>query len=383
MPDPEFFLMYIFGAINDCWSVNNARNINSFRAAHLRTRALICLAILFFASQQVFGAPSGLSALQIGQYATLEQEMNTQEAAFESGRITDVELLEYFRALYSSNISDEQYFLEWIRRYPQSYAAHVATGAFYKRVASEARGSQFASDTPKDKMIAMESYLAKADSELNTSLFLAAKPVIACLQRISVAQFRGDLDTAQTMLNFSIRVAPHNYIVRRKYMYVLQARWLGSVPMEKAFLADAHSAGLTPRQLQVLEGMELTDEGWVLDNDHKYANAWDHYKKGIALMLANPDLLELNCEKCLYGTAASIANDADDYSAGLKYSSLVLEIAPEDYDGHVSRAIALVNLKRTAEAIPDLNFSAQLGNSWAQQELASCCVDGRLKPNSR
>jgi hypothetical protein len=68
--------------------------------------------------------PIGL--LKAGKYAELDARMNGIQAAYEHGKTDDVAVLNAFRAFYVPDPSLEPYYVIWIKRYPNSYAAHLA-----------------------------------------------------------------------------------------------------------------------------------------------------------------------------------------------------------------------------------------------------------------
>lgn len=317
------------------------------------------------------GAAIGLQTLRAGQYPLLDKELNAFQRQYDQGKLSDVELLAYFRALDTDDPDDEPFFKAWLKQFPQSYSAHTATGIFYRRVAGDL--SAGAPGTEQESI--RQAYIGKAQEQFRQSLSLASKPVVSYVMMIAIADFTRDHLGPRDVMDQALKVSPSSFIARREYMYVLHSSIRGGVLAQKGFLKESEGAGLSAKQMQVLSGMALTDEGIALQFQKQYSEAWKTYKRGLMLLDQNRPLLDAECLPCLYGHAASIANDADDYASGLVYANRMLRVQPSSYDAHLYRAIALYGLSRLADAIPDLQIAARY-NSWAKQTLQFCYLNG-------
>jgi len=84
-----------------------------------------------------------LQWLHSGDYQAIERHYSTLQLAFERGELTDSQLYGEFRKLYQRNPANSRYFDRWAQHYPSSYAARVAQGAYYYRMAWAARGTNY------------------------------------------------------------------------------------------------------------------------------------------------------------------------------------------------------------------------------------------------
>ncbi len=61
----------------------------------------------------------------------------------------------------------------------------------------------------------------------------------------------------------SIRVDPKNFVVRYKYLAMLQTRWGGSLQQMLDFEQQARAAGLSQIQLKYFANMIAADRKWL------------------------------------------------------------------------------------------------------------------------
>jgi len=200
-----------------------------------------------------------LAQLRAGQYADLDREMNQVQRDFEAGKRSDINLLHLFRAFYDSDPLLEEKYKSWIRAYPKSYAAREARAIYYRRVGYEHRGSGYLSEASDRQFTDMESYLKASMADLQVAKGLTTKPLLTCYDGMSNAKLVGDQQLAAGMLASSIRIMPKNFIVRFKYMLMLETRWGGSLDAMKRFRQDAKSASLPNDQMAYLDQL-ITDE---------------------------------------------------------------------------------------------------------------------------
>src|SRR6202012_3574337 len=105
-----------------------------------------------------------------------------------------------------------------------------------------------------------------ATQALRASLALDERPLLSYSLLIDLTRHHGDEDYARRLLDAGLRLDPHGYILRLRYMTTLETRWGGSVRAMQSFLAECRAAKLDDAKLRTLEAMVERDRGWVADN---------------------------------------------------------------------------------------------------------------------
>ena len=197
------------------------------------------------------------------RYAELDKHMNQIQQDYEQGKRSDVELLHLFRAFYDTDPNLERNFSDWIVAYPQSYAAREAEGIYFRRVGYGARGSDYISKTPPQQIARMRAYLDRSLASHKAALNFTAKPLLTYYDLLSLSKLLGDRALAEHTLRSACRIDPRNFIVRYKYMLMLETRWGGSLQEMVSFREDSKHAGLTNEQLGYLDELIGTERAWL------------------------------------------------------------------------------------------------------------------------
>jgi len=190
-----------------------------------------------------------IAQLRAGEYSNLDREMNRIQRDFEQGKRTDPRLEEKYKS--------------WISAYPKSYAAREARGIYYRRVAYDSRGSGYARETSNRQFRDMEAYLNASNTDLQAAMPLTAKPLLTCYDMMSNGKLLGDMQLASKALSISMKIMPKNFIVRYKYMLMLETRWGGSLDAMKQFRHEATAAGLPGDQMAYLDQLIADEVKWL------------------------------------------------------------------------------------------------------------------------
>jgi tetratricopeptide (TPR) repeat protein len=225
----------------------------------------------------------------------------------------------------------------------------------------------------------MEDAFRIASNEFNTSLSLDEKPILTYLHAIDISSFLGNPNESRRLLNQAIKVDPHTFIVREKYMGTLQSRWGGSVEEMKAFLSECRKAQLSSLHLNSLEGLVIEEEGW--NHQHQEGNTDAAVRDYLKAAKLRP---EGSCAPCgPIGQAACILIKEKKYSEAIPLYSKVLSIDPNSTDALRNRGFSQLQLGKTAEAIADLTRAAELGDAYSQDTLARQYLMGNGVPKDR
>ncbi len=143
-----------------------------------------------------FAAESASLFVSIAQheYARVEQETSKWLSDYSSGKITGDELYDQFQRMVPKTgmVGEEAHFLEWLKQYPHSYPATLATGIFYKNLAWELRGNAYANQTTQKQFDDFKKNLPVAEKYLLESVQRYPKPLPSYCQLMIVAKGLGN-----------------------------------------------------------------------------------------------------------------------------------------------------------------------------------------------
>jgi Domain of unknown function (DUF4034) len=322
-----------------------------------------------------------LQWLKSGDYASLERYYSALQRKFESGESTDSQLYGEFRKLYRNDPGNARHFDLWAQRYPSSYAARVAQGAYYYRMAWAVRGEAFISQTSPLRLLMMELYLAKASEVLQLSLPLSPRPYLSSLYLLNIAMLHGSRADARHWLDVGTSLDPEASLVRVRYMVILEPRWGGSLDEMRAYVAECEHEGVAAQTLARLK--------WTLAEEDVYASArsasaerrielFNELAAQARAAGADPPAMAL----------AGLARIYWDQHQRAEADRLLAQIdAARVDDAWTLEQMGYVyaSEKRMPEAWQALLKSAQLGDAWSEfavgKTLVDGCVDIHLAPD--
>lgn len=205
--------------------------------------------------------------LREGNYAQLDKEMNQIQHEYEEGLRNDINLLHLSYAFYDTDPALETKFNEWIEMYPQSYAARTARGIYLRRIARTARGTAYVHETPKKQIDTMQYYLDLAMEDLQQSLLLSKKPLLTHYNILCIARLLGQRLLGNETLKVACKIDPKNFIIRYKYMGMLQTRWGGSLQEMQLFRKEINEVGFPNDQLQLFDDLISNDKNWLAEQN--------------------------------------------------------------------------------------------------------------------
>lgn len=189
-----------------------------------------------------------LLLLYKGQYAQLDKEMNEIQHDYESGRRNDISLLHLFRAFKEADPLLAKKFDEWEAAYPSSYAARHARGVYYMWMGATARGTKFTNQTTDKQFSELQANFEKALPNFKDEVFLTEKPILSYYEILVCAKYSGDRTTAKLMLDAANKIDPKNFIVRFKYVNMLEGRWSGKPGELLGYFQEVSASGMPPDQ---------------------------------------------------------------------------------------------------------------------------------------
>jgi len=339
--------------------------------------ALISIIAVF--TTRAADAPQPLVLLKSGDYASLDHQLNALQAEYETGRATEEQLYTGFRQLYEDSTANERYFSAWVQAYPNSYAAHLARGTYYYRMAWFIRGEEYLRTTPRSQVNSMTEYLSAARPDLLASMELTAKPYLSALYMLNVTQLNGSEGDHRYWFKEGMRIDPTNTKVRVRYMETLRPRWGGSYVEMQDFLAQTRRQSSDPQllaRLEILIHHDQAEDAMQADENSATKGSsqavFDEWKKVI-------DLSEIAQEDPSDRALAAYMRAASDLNMKADLDRGVALLAKRNIDDGWSLeriAWALIQQHRDADALPSLRKAAALSQPWSQFVLGKTLYDG-------
>lgn len=327
-------------------------------------RHLFAALLLFLlgACAHAAGKPDPIPHLLSGDYAEVERLMQAVQSDYKRDAITDEELLVAFRPFYKIDASQVYHLDRWIERYPRSYVARVARGVYYKTLGFHRPRY----NNEDDKRAALKSAHGIAAGDLYASIELDDKPLLSYFHAIDLADYLGRRPT-RLLLNAANEIDPDNFIVRHEFLLSL-----GSLEEMRAYVADS-KAVLPPDKIRRMQSAVMVEEAvraMRRRNDPAEAERLyrevlkfdpEEYTAGIYLLYAL-----VNQQKCPEAIA------------------LATELAerPDSRVDEIFSRRGWCNLRenRIAEGVADWQRAGELGDVWAQKELAGLYWFGKHVP---
>ncbi|MFH1157698.1 MAG: DUF4034 domain-containing protein [Pseudomonadota bacterium] len=207
--------------------------------------------------------------LEEARYEELDREMTSVQQAYESGKIDDKTLEDYFSIFSNSNPAHAEKHNAWVKAYPRSYAARQARALYFLRTAWLARGGGYFKDMSPEERKGLELYMKHAQDDSKAAVSLTAKPLLAYESMLAISEVNGSHETSDALLELANTVDPKNSVVRARYMHALQTRWGGSLAQMEKFLAQAKAAGISDNRLMYFENLIVEEKFWLSEQADK------------------------------------------------------------------------------------------------------------------
>lgn len=205
--------------------------------------------------------------LWTGNFAELDKEMNHIQSEYEKGNISDIKLRNLSYAFYDKNPALEGLFSEWVEAYPKSYVARVARGIYLRRMGRAVRGTRYTSETKQHDLNMMKIYMDAAMSDLTESLKLTEKPLLSLFNLLNIANSTGDREMAEVMAATANKIDPKNFIIRYKYMFMLQTRWSGSLEEMEEYRKEIEKVNYPPELLKIFDDLIWEEKNWLAEQE--------------------------------------------------------------------------------------------------------------------
>jgi tetratricopeptide (TPR) repeat protein len=215
------------------------------------------------------------------RYAELDRHFSALHAAHESGKLTDAEVMRWYRLFESANAGNEPLHLEWIAAYPRSQAAYIALAVHMVERGFAARGRDFADKTSPLQFKGMADAFAKAIAALDKADTLSRKPTLSLAIRIRIAAAAGSKPDERQLYRTAITKYPDTLIARIRFIRVSHPKWGGSIEQLTGIATDAKS--LPEADRRYVEYLVFQEIGSVLVDQRDWRRAAEVYEKSVPL----------------------------------------------------------------------------------------------------
>jgi tetratricopeptide (TPR) repeat protein len=245
---------------------------------------------------------------------------------------------------------------------------------FFNAQGWKARGNRFARETSPDQFARMHASFdrAAADAEWAKAKLQRCDACYALL--LDMAKARGQRTEAAALLDEAMKADPRAVAAPEAYLEGLEPRWGGRPGEAREFVGRFKQEYPTSPARPVLEANLLVEAADPHFAGKRYGEA--------AVLLQQAIDLDPHRYRTLYRLAYS-QGMLKQYDRALANVDASLAIVPNRAEAHALRGWILAEQGRAAEALPDLERAAGLGDTWALREALLVYARGHrgLKPD--
>jgi len=284
------------------------------------------------------------------KFLELNEALHAHQTVAEKNIYAEDALFTAYNAFEIKSRSYESIFNEWVNTTPDNYQPYLARARFYYRLAWEARGGKWASETKKDKLEIMKTYFSKSAEDIVQALKLYEKSMIAYSLLIGIYNSIGKGNETELIVNKAIKFNSATFHVRRQYLRALTPRWGGSYEKMKLFVIDSMHYVNSNSKLKLLEGYIYLDLANLQQIIKKYSVAGEYYNKALEFGL-NHKILKERGEN---------SYRRENYKDALKDLNRAIQLYTEDADYYYWRSKTYRKLKEYANATTDIERAYEL-----------------------
>ena len=178
-----------------------------------------------------------------GQFGELDKELETFRNTYGKSECSDRLFGVVFLGLMDGAPGMKARYDAWVAKAPRSAYAYAARGSHFLLRAVNARGADWAANTPEQRFAAMNGFLAQSDADLSKALTLDPKLTVA-MGHILTGKSMGSpmQEVLSAYTEFASRV-PNSYVLGSAVLSALQPRWGGDIDVMLQF---AHAEAARP-----------------------------------------------------------------------------------------------------------------------------------------
>ena len=175
----------------------------------------------------------------------------------------------------------EPFLTEWVHKRPKSAAALLARASFYRASGWNARGTRYASETPKEQLRRMNYFFERSAADLVAAHRLDPKSIVAYRQMIDISTTVSDRASIPGLMDEAMKLQPNSFLLRATYMHNLLPRWGGSYEAMAQFAAKSAPYAVKNPRIRALGGFADWDKGRVSESAGDKGDAIEAYDRAL------------------------------------------------------------------------------------------------------
>lgn len=301
-----------------------------------------------------------LELLREKNYPGLKDALDDRLARFAKGELSDLVLSQTLSFADRAEPDLEPLLDEFLRVGNSDFNAHMARGRYHLSVGYKMRGKEFSSKTSDEQIKRMSIAMRKAAKDFEASAKLDPGSILPLVSRIDIAANMESIDQVLVTVARADKLSPNNLAVRINAAQFLDGRYGGDFANLDKLINGAKSAGISVKNLRVLQYVVELHKGRYLH----------HIEKRLAEAAKYYDVAARTCSgAAVWNELMVLHQDREDWPALEKAANGLLKLRPTDAWGMSRRGWALEKQGRLSEALLDYEAAANGGQSWAQNKL--------------
>lgn len=195
-----------------------------------------------------------LNLLRSHNYKSLTTRLESIQAKYESGELSERYVEHAFSAFSNSDPLHEILIMRWKKKFPASFTSYLASARYQSSLGWHSRGTRFISKTSKQQVSAMRKHFDTAISDYFEALKRNKNLIPAYTGLLSIGNGLGQDKFYNEIFSASIERFPHSYLIRDQHLFHLLPKWGGSIKQIRAFLIDTRSLEKHNPDLKLLRG---------------------------------------------------------------------------------------------------------------------------------
>ena len=309
------------------------------------------------------------SLLKARRFAELDAHMRAVESEWKKGHIDERTFKDSWVPFFDSDPALAPLYEAWLKAMPKSYAAHLAKGDFEIVQGRNARGEKYISETAESQLRGLDEANERARKALYASLSLDDRPLLSYYMLIDLTRYDHE-DDARRLLDEGLKLDPHGYILRLRYMTTLQTRWGGSLREMKDFLRECRAAGLDAPKLRALEALVEDDAAWVARERQKDIAEAARHEEAAIVLAGDGDLLFGGCFECMLKMAGWDEERLNHLDQASSFFERAIAVSSDDGWTWGQLGFIQSNLGQPEKSAQSLKRGAELGDPYTQNEWA-------------
>ena len=226
-------------------------------------------------------SPSTVSVrLMREEYDLIEADYDQYLRRYHDDVLCETPLYESYKMFFPGNQVDPKYLDQWVEA-TGSAVAYAARGHYKTAEAANARGTDFAANTPKISLQEMTRLCYEAADDLMDALDLNPRLTPAWVALLRLSMMTQMPFSPQEIYSEAIKHDHNSIYLRLQFMYALQPRWGGSYPEMEALAKRAvQEIDLNPR-FWSLQGEIYADQANMCAINGDFTRSVELYTKAL------------------------------------------------------------------------------------------------------